>query len=53
MPGNPLIGGVNFLHVNAEGGVGLCLAGHLSIIKPIARLPGRPKNVKFNAQYFG
>ena len=47
------LGGVSFLHVNAEGGVGWCSAGHLSIIKPIERLNGWPKNVKFNAQYVG
>ena len=57
LPGQPCqvfrLGGVSFLHVNAEGGVGWCLAGHLSIIKPIERLTGRLKNVKFNAQYIG
>ena len=57
LPGQPCrvtrLGGVSFLHVNAEGGVGCCLARHLSIIKPIERLTGWPKNVKFNAQYFG
>ena len=37
------LGGVSFLHVNGEGGVGCCLAGHLSIIKPIERLTGRLK----------
>ena len=44
LPGQPCrvtrLGGVSFLHVNAGGGVG-CLAGHLSIIKPIERLTGR------------
>ena len=47
LPGQPCrvtrLGGVSFLHVNAEGGVGWCLAGHLSIIKPIERLSGRLK----------
>ena len=47
LPGQPCqvtrLGGVSFLHVNAEGGVGWCLAGHLSIIKPIERLTGRLK----------
>ena len=46
LPGQPCqvtrLGGVRFLYVNAEGGVG-CLAGHLSIIKPIERLTGRLK----------
>ena len=57
LPGQPCrvtrSGGVRFLHVNAEGGVGWCLAGLLTIIKPTERLTGRAKNVKFNAQYFG
>ena len=47
LPGQPCrvtrLGGVSFLHVNAEGGVGWCLDGHLSIIKPIERLSGRLK----------
>ena len=34
-------------------GVGWGLARHLSVIIPIERLTGWPKNVKFNAQYFG
>ena len=46
------LGGVSFLHVNAEGGV-VVFSWHLSLIKPIERLTGQPKNVKFNAQYFG
>ena len=56
LPGQPCrvtrLGGASFLPVNVEGVVGI-LAGHLSIIKPIERLTGRPKNVKFNSQYFG
>ena len=46
LPGQPCwvtrLGGVS-IHVNAEGGVGWCLAGHLLIIKPIERLTGRLK----------
>ena len=57
LPGQPCgvarLGGVSFLHVNVEVEVGSCLVGHLSIIKPIERLTGRLKNVKFNVQYFG
>ena len=57
LPGQPCrvtrLGGVRFLHVNAEGGVGRCLAVHLSTIKPNERLTGWPTNVKFIAQYFG
>ena len=47
------LGGVSFLHVNAEGGVGWCLAGHLSITKTNWKADWTAKNVKFNAQYFG
>ena len=47
LPGQPCrvtrLGGVSFLHVNVEGGVGWCLTGHLSIIKPIETLTGQLK----------
>ena len=44
------LGGIRFLHVNAEGGVGWCLAGHLSISLNITLKPATIL-VSFSAEF--